>query len=74
MGHRKCTGTCTDCGKENSPLIILDDVVKVCEECLDTNYTQCHICGEYWNDAYIEFTYTDDKIICEYCMEDLEED
>lgn len=74
MSHRRSTGTCTDCGKENCSLIIIDDVGSLCEECLDSSYTQCSICGEYWNDSYVEFTYTDDQIICEYCMDDIEED
>ena len=35
------------------------------------SYTQCDICGEYWGDGYVEFTVTaDDKLVCEYCMED----
>lgn len=72
MNHRKCIGTCTDCGKENTSLIILDDVDWLCEECLDSSYTQCDICGEYWGDGYVEFTVTaDDKLVCEYCMEDI---
>lgn len=74
MRHMKTTGTCTDCGKEDCDVIVLDDVARVCEECLETNYTQCSICGEYWYDSYVEFTFTDDQIICEYCMEDIEED
>lgn len=48
------------------------DAPLLCDECLDSSYTQCDICGEYWPD-HIEFTYTDDQIICEYCMEDKEE-
>ena len=71
MAHRKTIGTCTECGKENTSLTILDDVDWLCQECLDSSYTQCDICGEYRPD-HIEFTYTDDKVICEYCMEDME--
>ena len=75
MNHRRCVGTCTDCGKENSNLIVLDDVGRLCEECLDSNYTKCDICGEYWGDGYVEFTVTDDdKLVCEYCMEDMDEE
>lgn len=75
MSHRSSTGTCTDCGKENCRLTVLDDVVMVCDECLNTDYTQCDICGEYWNDTYVEFTFTEDeRIICAYCMEDLDDD
>ena len=73
MAHRKTIGTCTECGKENCSLTILDDVDWLCDECLDSGYTQCDICGEYWPD-HVEFTYTDDKIICEHCMEDMDDD
>lgn len=73
MAHRKTIGTCTECGKENCSLTILDDVDWLCDECLDSGYTQCDICGEYWPD-HIEFTCTDDKIICEHCMEDIDDD
>ena len=72
MSHRRCTGACTGCGIE-ATLIILDDEDRLCPECLDSSYTQCDICGEYWPD-HIEFTYTDDQIICEYCMEDMNEE
>ena len=74
MNHRRCTGTCTDCGKANTELIIMDDVDRVCEECLEANYIQCDICGEYYGDAAVEFTYTDDQVICEYCAEDIEDE
>ena len=72
MRHRRYTGACTGCGIETT-LIILDDEDRLCQECLDSSYTQCDICGEYWPD-HIEFTYTDDQIICEYCMEDMNEE
>lgn len=74
MSHRRCVGTCTDCGKENCNLIVLDDVDQLCQECLDSVYTQCDICGEYWPDGVVEFIYTGDGIICEYCMEDIVDD
>jgi hypothetical protein len=71
MQRKRCNGVCTDCGKQDQSLIVLDDETSVCDECLETNYTQCHICGEYWNDAYVEFYFPDDgRIICEHCMED----
>ena len=75
MTHRRCIGTCTDCGKENCNLIILDEVDQLCQECLDSVYTQCDICGEYWPDGVVEFTLTDDeKMVCEYCMEDMDDE
>lgn len=71
MQRKRCNGVCTDCGKQDQSLIVLDDETSVCDECLEMNYTQCHICGEYWNDTYVEFHFPDDgRIICEYCMED----
>lgn len=73
MDHRRCTGTCTECGKENATLIVLDDVDRLCPECLDSGYTQCDICGEYWPDGVVEFSVTaDDNLVCEYCMEDMD--
>ena len=44
---------CTKCGKE-SPLTIVDEETRVCEECLDAFFTQCDECGEYWDDSYVE--------------------
>ena len=74
MNHRRCIGTCTDCGKENCELIVLDEIDMLCQECLDSVYTKCDICGEYWPDGVVEFIYTGDGIICEYCMEDIAEE
>ena len=75
MNHRRCIGTCTDCGKENCSLIVIDEVDMLCEECLDSAYTKCDICGEYWPDDVVEFSLTDDdRLVCEYCMEDIDED
>lgn len=73
MVHKRCIGTCTDCGKEKMDLMILDDVDRLCEQCLDASYIRCDICGEYYSDT-IDFTYTDDQTICEYCMEDLDDE
>ena len=71
-----CTvGTCTSCGKENIQLTIIDDVTSVCAECLDSEYTQCADCGEYCADGYVEFFLTkDDRLICEYCREDYDDE
>ena len=75
MAHRRCIGTCSDCGKENAELIILDDADRVCEDCLESSYIQCDVCGEYYGDAAIEFTYLDDgRTVCEYCMDDIEDE
>lgn len=71
MNHRRISGTCTDCGKQSCTLTVLDEVDMLCDECLDSAYTQCDICNEYWPDGVIEFTYTGNGIICEYCMEEI---
>lgn len=66
---------CTDCGKADCHLTIIDEVTAVCDQCLDSRFIQCDECGEYWDDFAVEFTYTeDDRCICEYCMENYEED
>ena len=65
---------CAQCGKE-AQLTIIDEETQVCEECLDTFYTQCDECGEYWDDSYVEFfALKDGRLICEHCAEDLDED
>ena len=64
-------GTCTSCGKEGVQLTTIDDLTRLCPECLDSEYTQCDDCGEYWADGYVEFFLTtDDRLICEYCREE----
>lgn len=68
-------GTCTRCKKANCQLTIIDEVDHVCDECLDTFYTQCDDCGEYWEDSYVEFFVTaDDRLICEHCRENYDDD
>lgn len=70
---RKATGTCTMCGKEGR-LTILDDVDWLCDECLDSEYTQCDACGEYYPDIIEFFVTKDDRLICEYCREDFDDE
>lgn len=70
----KSTGTCTRCGTEGL-LNIIDDEDRICDECLDAFFTQCADCGEYWEDGYVEFFLTkDDRLICEYCREDYDDE
>lgn len=67
-------GTCTKCGKEVK-LTVIDDETSVCEECLDAFYFQCEVCGEYWDDSYVEqFWLKDGRTICEHCREDFDDD
>ena len=70
---RKTTGTCTMCGKEGQ-LTILDDVDWLCDECLDSEYTQCDECGEYYPDTIEFFVTKDDRLICEHCREDFDDE
>ena len=66
--------TCTHCGKEGR-LTIIDEDTQVCDECLDAFFTQCEVCGEYWDDSYVEFfTLKDGRLICEHCREDFEDE
>lgn len=72
---RKAIGTCSRCEKDDCQLTIIDDVDRVCDECLDAFYTQCDDCGEYWEDGYVEFfVTTDDRLICEHCREDYDDE
>lgn len=67
-------GKCTQCGKE-AKLTTVDEEIRVCEECLETFFTQCDICGEYWDDSYVEFFATKDgRLICEHCREDFDDE
>ena len=72
---KKSNATCTMCGKNNTEVTIIDDVTQVCDECLDYAFTQCDICGEYWDDSVIEFfCLKDDRLVCEHCAEDFDPD
>ena len=70
---RITTGTCTSCGKE-AKLTILDDVDQLCDECLDSEYTQCQECGEYYPDHVEFFCLKDGRLICEHCREDFDDE
>ena len=71
---KHCLGTCTRCEQEDCQLTVIDDIDRVCDECLDAFYTQCDDCGEYWEDGCIEFFLTtDDRLICEYCRADYDD-
>ena len=70
---RKTTGKCTMCGEE-AELTILDDVDRVCDECLDSNFTQCDECGEYYPDHIEFFVLKEGGLICEYCRADFDDE
>lgn len=72
---QKTIGDCTRCDKTNCVVNIIDDVDRVCDECLDAFYTQCDDCGEYWEDGYVEFFLTTtDRMICEHCRENYDDE
>lgn len=71
---QKLTGICTQCGKE-AALTMVDEDIRVCAECLDAFYFQCEVCGEYWDDSYVEqFWLKDGRTICEHCREDFDDE
>jgi hypothetical protein len=66
-------GTCTLCGKKNCALTMIDEVDKVCEDCLDDEYIQCEECDEYWKWDIIKFyNLKDGRTLCEHCAEDVD--
>ena len=72
---RTTIGTCTRCGKEDCRVTVIDDVDRVCDECLEAFYFQCEVCNEYWEDCYVEqFWLKDGRVICEHCREDFDDD
>lgn len=73
--NNKTTGTCTMCEKENCALTIVDEETRVCDECLNENFFLCEDCDEYWDYDYVDFFHLKDgRIVCEYCIEDYDED
>ena len=68
-------GICTLCGKEVKQLTIVDEETHVCDECLNSNYTQCDECGEYYlNDSVEMYELEDGRCICEYCYAELSDE
>ena len=68
-------GTCTMCGAENKNLTVIDDVDRVCEECLDNEFIFCDECEEYWQvNAITFYNLKDGRTLCEHCGEDVDED
>jgi formylmethanofuran dehydrogenase subunit E len=50
-------------------------VTRVCYACLDAFFTKCEVCGEYWDDSYVEFfVLKDGRMICEHCREDFDDE
>lgn len=71
----KSFGKCTSCGKENVEIRILDDVERLCEECLDSLYQECDICHEFYDPGVIDFSVLKDgRFVCEYCADGFDPD
>ena len=65
-------GDCSNCGKENVKVVVVDEATHLCEECLDEDYFFCEECKRYWHYDFVEFYDTDDgRTVCEYCYEDI---
>ena len=72
---REYKGTCTECGEKDCQLVIVDEKNHLCKKCLDDNYFLCEECGEYWSYDYVEsFLLKDGRTVCEYCVEDFEDE
>ena len=68
-------GKCTECDTENVQVVCFDDGSALCEECLDSMYQLCDVCGEYYDPEYVEFfVHKDGRMICEYCADDFDSD
>lgn len=66
-------GICPMCGQETTIYYIRDDVV-LCEDCAaDECWDQCAICGDFYQVEYMTLL-DDDRLVCEYCMEEGIED
>ena len=66
--------TCDDCGRlaPAGTLIDIGGGSRVCQHCLDHNYTQCADCGEYCENENlheVEDRYGDTIYICDSCAE-----
>ena len=70
---RKATGICTECGKETE-LTFVTDEDRLCDECLESAFTQCDVCGEYYPDDLEWFCLKDGRMICEHCREDFDDE
>lgn len=54
---------CVDCYRYNA------EGYRVCESCIDENYTYCDYCGEYHKNEDVYET-NNDEHICKYCVDD----
>ena len=67
----RCKATCTECGKRRMVWLINDET-RLCNSCIeDLGYLKCDYCGEFFPSDYVRFAISpDNRLVCEYCMED----
>ncbi len=53
---------CVDCYRYNA------EGYRVCDSCIDENYTYCDYCGEYHKDEDV-YEINEDEHICKYCLD-----
>jgi formylmethanofuran dehydrogenase subunit E len=64
---------CTMCGEKCKDITVVDDVTRVCPDCLEDEFFKCEECNEYWLYDAKEYVELDDgRIVCEDCAEELE--
>lgn len=69
-------GTCTECGKENTKVTLIDECTSLCDKCIDElDYIECDECHELWRwDAVKFYNLKDGRTLCEWCGDNLLED
>lgn len=68
-------GTCEYCGAEDEELCVIPGYLSVCRFCFENEMTLCDVCGQLWAPDAVEFTdLPDGKIVCEYCLEEVDID
>lgn len=64
---------CTCCGQEYDHLNTIGDEDHVCDFCLESAFQFCDECEEYYDVGSVDFfVTTDDRIVCQYCAEDMD--
>lgn len=67
-------GICPRCGQDTT-IYYIDEGVVLCEDCaMEDGWEQCAVCGDFYPTFLVEFTLLDDRMICEYCIEDYQND
>ena len=67
-------GICPRCGQDTT-IYCIDEGLDLCEDCaMEDGWEQCAVCGDFYPTYLVEFTLLDDGMICEYCIEDYQND